>query len=160
MKNVSEEFKKQIISYGKEQDAIITFGDTSITSDDLNGIFLYYEGKLLKSVMKGLNIDSNIEIPKGTEFALKYGLYVNGQYEYLKLGTFVVRNSEYQEDTYSYSIECYDRLLYSMIDYNNSNITYPITIREYITKLCEQIGLDFKNKEDVFPNYNKVIYNE
>ena len=160
MKNVSEEFKKQIISYGKEQDAIITFGDTTITSDDLNGIFLYYEGKLLKSVMKGLNIDSNIEIPKGTEFALKYGLYVNGKYEYVKLGTFVVRNSEYQEDTYSYSIECYDRLLYSMIDYNNSNITYPITIREYITKLCEQIGLDFKNKEDVFPNYNKVIYNE
>lgn len=160
MKQVSEEFKQKIISYGREQDALIIFGNTTITSDDLNGIFLYYEGRLLKSVMKGLNLDCNIEIPKGTEFVLKYGLNVNGEYEYITLGTFIVRNSEYQEDTYSYSVECYDKLLYSMVEYKAMNVTYPITVRDYITKICEQIGLEFKNKENVFPNYNKIIHNE
>lgn len=160
MKQRTENFKTQICTYGKEQDIQIIYNDTILTSEDINVVTFYYNARLLKSVMKGVNIDSDVNIPTGTEFILKYGLYVNGDYEYLTLGTFIVKNNEKQEDTNSYLLECYDRLLPSMVDYTRLNIIYPITVRNYIKAICEHLGLQFKNVDDVFPNYDKIIYNE
>ena len=51
-------------------------------------------------------------------------------------------------------------MLYSMKDYVSLNITYPITIRNYLNAICNRLGLTFKNANDTFANYNKQIPNE
>ena len=51
-------------------------------------------------------------------------------------------------------------MLYAMKDYENMNITYPITVRNYINTICTHLGLTFKNSNDEFANYDKEIQNE
>ena len=160
MKQRTTAFKEEIKTIGKQQEVQITFGELIIDSENINSVNYSYEGSLLKSVMKQLNIDSNINIPINAEIGLKYGLLVNGVYEYLDFGRFVVTEVEKKEDTNSFSITCYDKLLYSMKNYENMGVVYPITIREYLQKMCAYLGLTFANSNDVFVNYNKTIPNE
>ena len=160
MKTHTSSFKEQIKLMGKEIDSRITFGSTVLGKDDLNAVTPSYQGAILKSVMKQLDIDSNVEIPIGTILKYEFGLKINGEYEYINFGNYVVYSVEKQEDTMSYKITCYDKLLYSMVDYENMNIQYPISIRDYINKVCEHLGLVFANASDTFANYDKQIQNE
>lgn len=159
MKAHSNEFKEEIKMLGKQQDVRITYmiNDEQITlgSEDINSATPNYEANLLKSVMKGIDLDSNTDIPLSTEIKFEYGLLVNGVYEYLDYGNYIVYSSEKQEDTLSYKIKCYDKLLYSMKDYEALDVTYPITIYEYLKKLCEKIGLIMK--EANFANMSRQL---
>ncbi len=189
MKPHSPIFKEEIAKFGRQQNVLITYtvngqvhtldfvlnggdGERQLINSVINSVTPYFEGNLLKSVMKCLTIDSNIEIPKGTEVKLKYGIYVADDslnytlnegrrgYEYLDYGTYIVYKVEKKEDTNSYFMTCYDKLLFSMKEYEDLNINYPITIRDYINKICEHIGLEFKNKTDTFANYQREITKE
>ena len=159
MKSHTSNFKEEIKLLGKQQDVRITYtiNDEQIVlgSEDINSATPNYEASLLKSVMKVLDLDSNIDIPLGTEIKFEYGLLVNGVYEYLDYGNYIVYSSEKQEDTLSYKIKCYDKLLYSMKDYEALDVTYPITIYEYLKKLCEKIGLTMK--EANFANMSRQL---
>lgn len=157
MKAHTSSFKEQIKLIGKEIDSRITFGDTVLGKNDLNAVTPSYQGAILKSVMKQLDIDSNVAIPIGTILKYEFGLKVNGEYEYINYGNYVVYSIEKQEDTNSYKIVCYDKLLYSMLDYVNLPITYPITVRDYINSLSLVLGLQFANKDSEFANYDKMI---
>ena len=157
MKTHTSSFKEQIKLIGKEIDSRITFGDTVLGKNDLNAVTLSYQGAILKSVMKQLDIDSNVEIPLGTNLKYEFGLKVNGEYEYINYGNYVVYSIEKQEDMNSYKITCYDKLLFSMLDYVKLPITYPISIRDYINTISTILGLKFANKNDVFANYDKQI---
>lgn len=160
MKAHTSEFKEQIKTLGRELDSIVSFNGTELSVEQLNSVTPHYEGGLLKSVMKQLDIDSNIEIPVGTIVNYKLGVKVNDEYEYLNFGNYVVNKIEKQEDFNSYMITCYDKMLYSMKDYEKLNISYPISIRDYITAICEHLGIAFKNKNEEFANYDKMIQNE
>ena len=282
MKTHTSDFKNKIKEFGRELDSKITFTiddtTTELGNENLNSVSPHYEGAILKSVMKQLDIDSNVEIPVGTELNYQFGVktrsgknlfnkdtaesgtfydttdghvisssvwsqsdyietnnitkltissgynvvnnsyeltqfnsnkewissvqfsldtaktytlnsntkYVKlgfrndranvniqleegntattyeafGIYDYVNYGNYIVKDVEKQEDTHSYKITCYDKMLYTMIDYENSNITYPITIRSYISAICTKLGLTFKNASDQFANYDKTITNE
>ena len=157
MKVHSNDFKEEIKQLGKQQAVLIEFGDTTLTNEYINSANPSYEGSLLKSVMKQLELDSNIEIPVGTEINFKYGLLIDGDYEYIDYGKYIVKEVERQEDTKSFLITCYDKLLYSMREYESFNITYPITIREYIARLCNHLGLIFENANSTFVNHHMTI---
>ena len=163
MKTITSGYKNQIKKIGREIDCNVYYTisnvDYELGGDDLNSISLHYEGNILKSVMKQLDIDSNVDIPIGTILECEFGLKVSGEYEYISLGNFIVYSSEKQEDKDSYKIICYDNMLNAMRDYE-SFCSYPITIRDYIESLCENIGLNFANSEDTFANYDKTINNE
>ena len=164
MKTHTNAFKENIKILGRELDSKISFeigGETiELGGEVLNSITPHYEADILKSVMKQLDIDSNIEIPIGTEINYQFGLKVGNSYEYLDFGNYIIYSVEKQEDTKSYKIVAYDKMLYSMKDYEDLGITYPITIRNYITALCDKIGLTFVNENDTFVNYDKEILNE
>lgn len=164
MKTHTNAFKENIKSLGRELDSKISFelgGQTiELGSSQLNSITPHYEADILKSVMKQLDIDSNIEIPVGMEINYQFGLKVGNSYEYLDFGNYIVYSVEKQEDTKSYKIVAYDKMLYSMKDYEDLGVTYPVTIRDYITALCDKIGLTFANENDTFVNYDKEILNE
>lgn len=164
MKTHTNTFKENIKTLGRELDSKISFeigGQTiELGGELLNSITPHYEADILKSVMKQLDIDSNIEIPVGTEINYRFGLKVGNSYEYLDFGNYIVYSVEKQEDTRSYKIVAYDKMLYSMKDYEDLGVTYPVTIRNYITALCDKIGLTFANENDTFVNYDKEILNE
>lgn len=164
MKAHSEKFKEQIKTMGREIDSKISYTidgvETVLGKEELNAVTPLYKGAILKSVMKQLEIDSNVEIPVGTVLKYEFGVKVDGEYEYLNFGNYVVKDVEKQEDTASFKITCYDKLLYSMIDYESPDILYPITIKNYINAVCEYLGLTFKNINEEFANHNKEIPNE
>lgn len=164
MKTHTSQFKEDIKTIGKQLDSKITFeidGVTQIlTSEDLNGVTPTFQGAILKSVMKELDIDSNVDIPIGTEINYKFGVKLEGNFEYLDYGNYIVYSSEKQEDTSSYKIVCYDKLLYSMKQNEDLGITYPLSVRDYINALCTKIGLEFKNKNDEFANFDRILDKE
>ena len=172
MKTHTSAFKTAIKEYGRELDSIITYEQDTETielgNEELNSITPSYEGSILKSVMKQLIIDSNVEIPIDTEINFQFGVKVRDEdvedyrdnYDYVSFGSYIVKEIEMNEDTLSYSIKCYDKMLYSMKDYEALDITYPITIRNYINAVANKLGLTFKNANDTFPNYDKVINDE
>ena len=144
MKIHTQNFKEEIKNLGRQQDVQITYTinneQYTLTVEDINSVTPNYEASLLKSVMKGLDIDSNINIPVGTEIRFKWGLYVNGAWEYLDYGNYIVYSSEKQEDTLSYSIVCYDKMLYSMKDYESLGLSYPTSLSTYLINLCQKLG--------------------
>ena len=164
MKTHTNNFKNEIKLNGKQLDSKITYTLSSelieLGVDELNSITPHYEGGILKSVMRGLTIDSNVEIPKGTLVNYQFGVLVNGSFEYINFGDYIVDTVEKQEDTNSYLIECCDKMLLTMVDYEPLSITYPITIRNYINAICTHLGLTFKNASDTFANYDKEIPSE
>lgn len=164
MKTHSNGFKENIKTLGRELDSIITYtlnGETiELSSEQLNSVTPHYDGGILKSVMKQLDIDSNEIIPIGTIINYQFGVKVNDNYEYLDFGNYMVYDVQRQEDTRSYTITCYDKMLLTMKDYVQMPITYPITIRNYINALCQFNFLTFANSSDTFANYDKIIQNE
>lgn len=164
MRTHSSGFKENISRLGREIDFKITYtvNGTSyeIEADDLNSASLHYKGAILKSVMRQLDIDTNTSIPLETILTCQFGVKVNGIYEYINLGSFVVYSVEKTEDTNSFNYVCYDRMLYSMKNYETMNITYPITIRNYLSAICSHLGITFGSINDNFANYNKEIPNE
>ena len=164
MKTHTSSFKENIKKHGRELDSKITYTENGqqiiLGSEDLNSVTPYYEGSILKSVMKQLDVDSNVDIPVGTVINYQFGVKVNNSYEYINFGNYVVMESEKQEDNRSYKLTCYDKMLYSMINYVDMSITYPISVRDYIGAICTHLGLTFKNASSTFANYDKMIPNE
>lgn len=162
MKLHTNDYKNAIAQFGKQIDSIISYkiGDQDIElgAEILNSITPSFKGNILKSTMKQLDIDSNIDIPLNTVINYKFGVLVDGEYEYIDFGDYIVYSSERQEDTYSYKITCYDFMLRSMTEYHSlSTSNFPMTVREYITQLCNDLSLEFKNENEVFANYDKII---
>ena len=169
MKTHTSDFKNEIKKFGRQLDSIITYTideeEIELGKEDLNSITPHYEGSILKSVMKQLDIDSNVEIPEGTILNYQFGVKVDEEdgediYEYIDFGNYVVYKVEKQEDTRSYKITCYDKMLYSMVEYESLGVSYPIIIRDYLGAICTKLGLTFKNASDTFANYDKQILSE
>lgn len=164
MKARTEEFKQAISTFGRQIDSKITYtlnNETIVlTKEDLYSVTPTFQSNILKSAMKQLDIDSNVSIPIGTILRYEFGLKVNGEYEYINYGNYIVKNVEKQEDTRNYKITCYDKMLLSMKDYVKLPITYPITIKNYISALCEYLGITFANRNDNFVNSDKIIPSE
>ena len=162
MKTHTNNYKTEIKKFGRQLDSKITYTLDGVAielgKEQLNSVTPHYEGGILKSVMKQLDIDSNVEIPEGTIINYKFGVLVNNAYEYVDYGNYVVYKVEKQEDTYSYKITCYDKMLYSMVDYEALSITYPITIKNYLSAICTKLGLTLAN--DDFINNDKTIQSE
>ncbi|MBQ7880592.1 MAG: hypothetical protein IJ358_01955, partial [Clostridia bacterium] len=160
MKAHTNSYKEQIKLFGKEIDSKISFGDTVLGKNDLNAVVPSFKSNILKSAMKQLDIDSNVSIPVGTILKYEFGLKINGEYEYIDYGNYIVKDIEKQEDSNSYKITCYDKMLFSMREYIKLPIVYPISVRDYINSLCIALGITFKNRNEIFANYDKMIQNE
>lgn len=158
MKNVSNGFKQGIVQLGRQQNVEITYDDTTLNGEDINSINFSYDSGLLKSIMTGFVIDSNVSIPVETEINIKYGLLVDGSYEYIDYGTYIVYKSEKKEDTKSYEITAYDKMLNAMKEYTGMGLQFPITIQQYVISLANSMGIPYTPTE--FTNYNNALEND
>ena len=172
MKTHTTAFKNNINRFGRELDSKITYTlnneEIELGPEELNSVSPHYEGATLKSVMKQLDIDSNVEIPVGTILNYKFGVKVRDKnvldyrdnYDYIEYGNYIVYSVEKQEDTNSYNIVCYDKMLYAMKEYENSDITFPLVVDSYIMKICNKIGVQYQIPSSTYPNYDKMITDE
>lgn len=159
MKQHTSQFKEQIKNLGRQFDSVITYANTQL-KEEIFSASPSYEGTILKSVMKQLVIETSVEIPLNTVINYQIGLLVNGAYEYLDYGNYVVMTSEKEEDKNLYRLTCYDKMLRSMIPYEGIDVAFPMTVREYLTNLCVKIGLVFENQNSSFANYNRMILSD
>lgn len=161
MKQHTAEFKQELTKMGKQVDSVITYtlnNETITLHDELYAVTPMFEANLLKSVMKQLDVESSVMIPYGTVINYKLGLLVGENYEYLDYGNYIVYSNEKQEDTNTYKITCFDKMLNSMKPYEEIRGTYPITIKEYLIALGQKIGLTVKDTN--FYNYSLQIHED
>lgn len=131
--------------------------DYQISEDNLLSVVRTFNTDLFKSVCKQLEINSRENIPSKTKINIKVGVKVENDFEYVDLGYFYTKESVYNADTQSYSILAYDKMYESMILYETEtfNITYPITIKDFLIKICQKFGWNYEL--DNFINYDKVL---
>lgn len=193
MKSFTDRYKETIKSMGRQIDTIITYTSNgqnhTLVGSQLISVTPYFNGNILKSVMKQLDFETTALIPKGTVVNVRFGILVNRaltvdevdqmkvermndilvgllveelkEFEYMNFGNYIIKDEPtYNADTNTYTYNCFDKMLYSMIPYESMNLTYPITIRNYINAICNKLGLTFKNVSDTFANYDKQIQGE
>ena len=144
MKTHTIDFKNQLTELGRELRGVITYNNTTL-EEEINAITPHYEADILKSVMKQLDLELTVDIPLNTIINCQIGIKVNEQYEMLNYGNYVVYKSEKQEDTGTYKITCYDKLIYSMKKNEDLGVEYPIKIKDYLIALGNKIGLSVAN---------------
>lgn len=158
MKGITQDFKDNIKKYGRQLDANIIVGNEILDTESINSINPSFNTGLFKTVMHVLEIDSNVKIEKDTYINAKVGVkFDSSDYEYIEYNNYkVTEKPEIQEDTLSYKIMAYDKMVESMIDYD-LNITERITVRQYLIVICQRLGWNTNNIPASFTNSNKLI---
>jgi len=163
MRTHTQDFKNKIKDI-RETEAIITYNDNgntiTLNGDNIKRLKYSVNGDILKSIMKQLEIKIDRKISKDTILNLNFGAKINNNYEYLNYGNFIVYEVEEEKETGYFNLLCYDKMLYSMKEYESLGVEYPISIKDYINAICSRLGLTFKDKNNVFANYNKTIPSE
>lgn len=141
------------------QEQLITeTGSEVYESEDLYSVNPSFSTSLLKTVMKQVDIECANPIPKGNWIKIEFGLKVNDRYEYINFGDFFIKDEPiYNADSKSYTITAYDKMLFSMISYDDTplNISYPVTVKNYIIAICDKLDYEFITES--FPNSTKQI---
>ena len=157
MKAHTTGFKNAVKELGRQLRAVITYGNVTL-EEEIYAVTPHFEGGILKSIMKQLDLELSVDIPLETVLNCQIGILVNGSYEMLNYGNYVVYKSEKQEDTNTYRLTCYDKMLYSMKQNEELNIPYPISIKNYLIAICNKLGLTLKTT--TFQNESRMIQNE
>lgn len=143
-------FKEAIQEYGKEITASFNCGGVTFRDESIISMNPHYEGSLLRSVMKCLDIEmknTSIEnasaivgiavvgeavvgvseigdtsIIRNPKFGVKGS--VDRDYSYIEYGTHLVKEKKYDEEHETTILECYDLMLLSMVPYDLA-LEYP-----------------------------------
>ena len=176
-------FKEAIQEYGKEITASFTCGGVGYGSEDIISMNPHYEGSLLRSVMKCLDIEIKASTVSGTAaiagiavvgesvagvsdvgdasiiYSPRLGVKAPGDadYSYIEYGTYLVKEKKHDEEKDTVLLECYDLMLKSMIPYDLV-IEYPVTVKAYLDAICTRLGWEAGYTS--FPNSDKTIYEE
>ena len=170
MRTHTTAFKNNISKFGRQLDVEVDYDYNNeivlLDGEDLNSISLHYNGTILKSIMRQLDLETRVEIPLGAKITnVKLGIKVRNEevedykdnYDYNNLGSFYVYSVEKQEDTNSYKVVCYDKMLSAMKPYEGINETFPITVNNFINGLCSQLGINFASYNDNYANKSRII---
>ena len=137
-------FKEAINEYGKEISASFVYCGATYKDEQIVSMNPHYEGSLLKTVMKCLDIELDCELLEDTSAIVglaiagiavagvsnvteknsilfpKFGVKAPGDadYSYVEYGTHLIKEVKKDEETQTISVECYDLMLQSMIPYD------------------------------------------
>lgn len=157
MKDITNQFKDDIRTYGRQFDFKFKVNKEDIDNDFINYIKPSFNTKLFKTVMHKVEVDSKYDIDKKSKINIQIGVKVNeNSYQYVNYNTYYVKNSERQEDTSSYIIVAYDKMLESMIDYD-LELSEKIKLKDYLIKICQRLGWNTNNIPAAFINSEKLI---
>lgn len=157
MRNVDNDFKIDLRTYGRQLDPKIKVNDEDFDTDNFNYMKPAFYTSLFKTIMHQVEIDSKVYMPNNTKLNIKLGVKLNEKsYKYIELGTYYVKTCERQEDTNSYRIMAYTKMKEAMIDYD-LKITEKIPLRDYLIRICQRLGWNTENIPAVFINSTKLV---
>ena len=157
MKQHTAQFKQELANMGRQLRAIITYENVTL-EEQIYSLTPHYKADILKSVNKQLDLELSVNISLGTVINCQIGIFVNNNYEMLDFGNYIVYKSEKQEDTNTYKLTCYDKMLYSMKQNEELDITYPISLKNYLNAIANKIGLSVATT--TFYNESRMINQE
>lgn len=137
-------FKEAINEYGKEITASFICGGVTYRDASIISMNPHYEGSLLSSVMKCMDIELDGELPEDVSAVV--GVAVVGKavagvadatdlntikspklgvkspsdtdYSYIEYGSYIIKEMKKDEEKQTTSLECYDLMIQSMIPYD------------------------------------------
>ena len=160
-------FKEAINEYGKQITASFNYCGVTYSDEQIISMNPHYEGSLLKTVMKCLDIELDGDLLTDTSpivgFAVagkavagvteatdvntianpKFGVKAVGDadYSYINYGKYLIKETKKNEDTKTISIECYDLMLLSMIPYDLAlDYKAGVTVKDFLDAICERLG--------------------
>lgn len=160
---VSNQFKSDILRFGKQISIKITIDDTTIEKEGIISCTRAFEGDLFKSFMSYADIELKdfVDI-KDKELTVEFGVRADNEtsYEYVNWGTFIVDNESIEKsiDKNTTKFTAYDYMLKSCVDYIDLEITYPVTIKAFLNAICGHLGLTLAT--DNFTNADKLVNEE
>lgn len=188
MRTHTSNYKSEIAKMGRQFNAVISYCTTDaffflttedgkylLTEDDKNlvtekGIISYdsehiysiepsVQTELFKTVMPMIEFETDAKIPINECLTFKYGLLVDGEYEYLDYGNYsIIEEPVYNADTKTYTHKAYKKMYESMVSYDNDplDITFPITLKNLIIAICNKLEWQY-NLPTTFPNQDTEI---
>lgn len=148
MVTVSNDFKTAMKQPIKEIQAFIDYDGNSIKdSDDLISLKISCDSGLCKTAMRKLEakyLGSHNLLGKWVKVG--YGVrLLNGTFEYLNFGSFLVTELTVAKDTDTTSVIGYDLMINTMTPYAKLNLEYPLNLINYTRVLCDSCGLELGN---------------
>ena len=160
-------FKEAINQYGKQITASFVYCGVTYTDEKILSMNPHYEGSLLKTVMKCLDIELDGELIEAESAIVglaiagkavvgvgsvtdentikhpKFGVKAPGDtdYSYIEFGTYLINKTEKDEGTQSIKLECYDLMLQSMIPYDLAlDYKKGVTVKDFLDAICDRLG--------------------
>ena len=160
-------FKEAINEYGKQITASFDYCGVTYRDEQIISMNPHYEGSLLKTVMKCLDIELDCElignansivgiaVAGGTVAGAtedtdtnvivnpKFGVKGTGDadYSYIQYGSYLIKSTAKDEESQSLSLECYDLMLQSMIPYDIAlDYSQGVTVKYLLDAICNRIG--------------------
>ena len=171
------DLKDLVTEYGKMIDATLKIGEsadscTEYTVSDIVSVQKYYEGNLFHTIMKQLDIElDNVTNDFKGKKVIGQSLTIIGGSDSKNVpgwqndGDYIIQDIKQNEDKASVTLECYDLMIKSMVDYvsvidfkdsdGNSN---NITVKQFLEAICEYIGVPYSGQQ--FANSDLVIPEE
>ena len=160
-------FKEAINEYGKQITASFIYNGVLYRDEQILSMNPHYEGSLLKTVMKCLDIELDRELLSNTSAIV--GIAIAGRavsgvstitddnaiqspmfgvkgasdtdYSYIKYGTYLIKEAKKDEEKQTISIECYDLMLQSMIPYDLAlDYDAGVTVKDLLDAICDRLG--------------------
>ena len=160
-------FKEAINEYGKQITASFIYNGVSYGDEHILSMNPHYEGSLLKTVMKCLDIELDGRLlddvsaiaglaivgkaiagvshatENNTIKSPKFGVKApsDGEYSYIEYGTYLIKETTTDEESRTISLECYDFMLQSMIPYDLSlDYKAGVTVKGFLDAICDRLG--------------------
>ena len=150
-------FKEIIESYGKQlaYSCMLKHVTTEIplSEEDIISVNPHFDGALYTSVMRCLDV-----VLKGDYRSVKKGWFIrnnkftvkkDGAQKTINYGTYIVAEApEYDDKENSTKLICYDLMFTTMQEYQ-LEVTYPITVGNYLERIAEVCGFTVANIEEL-----------
>lgn len=121
----------------RQQDVKITVGNKR---HKIKQLIYSFDGTLFKTIMKQVEItDKTAGQLKDKDINFKYGLYINGVFQYVDLGNFYIKDMEDDKKKEEMTVTGYDRMIRFMKTFKQSELklTYPCKMLKLVQKICE-----------------------
>jgi hypothetical protein len=178
-------FKEAINEYGKQITASFGYRGVTYKGEQIISMNPHYEGSILGTVMKCLDIELDGELLDETSaivglaiagkavagvdmvtenttiVSTKFGVKASSDtdYSYVEFGTYIIKESKRDEESKTISLECYDLMLKSMIPYDLSlDYTQGVTVKDFLDAICDR--LEWKKGYTTFHNCDVFIDEE
>ena len=134
---------------------------SELGNDDIISLNKNNLGELFRTYMKSFDLESTHRFNVGDKMIINIGCKVDDDIEYLNYGKYYVYSKEYNEDKKTFTYTLCDKMLFTMIPYDNSAVfedNDTMTCQEVVNKILTICNIPYQLS--TFVNGDKVIYKE